>query len=293
VGDSFKIDRSQIPPIEERIKAEDERLEGLLGDVLYPVTFMDGDKVISTVMTGYGKEPSFPEYEGAAGWMDEEGNHWIEGYTKVKGATVLHPCRSATVGTMPTATDVASTDIVFWEGASPDDRIDLSVLDGQRGKEIVAAVGQSYTWDVVSSEQSYSGRSLNLGIRNLDMPGRAAEEFSDRVSAYLSFDQAGQDAGDAWVTYALPDCLKDERNVDMYEVGGGKPTFLRTLEADDGTIWWKYSGEDEVVLAGSEIPPAPEKKDDGSLYLMIAAVVIAVLIAAAAYAVVRRKRAKG
>ncbi len=292
VGDSFKIDRSQIPPIEEKIKAEDERLEGLLGDVLYPVTFMDGDKVISTVMTGYGKEPAFPEYEGAAGWMDGEGDHWIEGYTKVKGATVLHPCRSVTVGSMPTAADVASTDIVFWEGASPGDRIDLSVLDGQHGKEIVAAVGQAYSWDVVSSEQSYSGKSLNLGIRNMDMPGRAAEEFSDRVSAYLSFDQAGQDAGDAWITYALPDCLKDEKSVDMYEVGGGKTTFLRTLEADDGTIWWKYSGENDVVLAGSEIPPAPEKEDNRALYLMIAAVIIVVLIAAAAYAIVRKKRAR-
>ncbi|MBP5203751.1 MAG: hypothetical protein J6Z16_03865 [Candidatus Methanomethylophilaceae archaeon] len=290
VGNSFKIDKSQIPPIEKKIREEDERLEDLLGDVLYPVKFVDGDKTISTVMAGYGKEPVFPDYEPAAGWMTEDGTHWIKGYSRVAGETVLYPCHSKTVYSVPTAADVESSDILNWNGAKPGDSIDLSVFNGQYGKEIVADVDGGYVWDVVSSESSYSGKTLNLGIRNADMPATVADDFERRVSSYLSFDQAGSNIGDAWVTYVLPDSLKGEKSVDMYEVGGGSPVFLRTVQVDDGSIWWKYSGENDVVLAGSELPPEPEKERDEGLMLIIIAVIAVALIAVAAWAISRRRK---
>jgi hypothetical protein len=290
VGNSFKIDRSQIAPIEEKIRNEDKRLENLLGDVLYPVKFVDGDKTISTVMAGYGKEPAFPDYEPAAGWMTEDGTHWIKGYSRITGETVLYPCHSKTLDSAPTAADVGSADILFWNGARPTDSLDLSVFNGQYGKEIVADVDGGYTWDVVSSEDSYTGRILNLGIRNTDMPTAVADDFKGRVSSYLSFDQAGYGIGDAWVTYTLPESLKEEKSVDMYEVGSGSPVFLRTAQVDDGSIWWKYTGENDVVLAGSDLPPEPEKERDEGLMLIIIGVVIVALIAAAAWAVSKHRK---
>ncbi|MBO4798875.1 MAG: hypothetical protein J5494_08935, partial [Candidatus Methanomethylophilaceae archaeon] len=202
-GDSFKIPPQEADKIRGRVLAENDKLESLLYHVPYPVTFRDGDKVISEVMAGYGTEPAFPEYTSpsgeAAGWKFEDGTPWVRGVNVVKGETVLYPAYSKTVTDKPSAGDLDDADIIIWKKGSSAEELDLGFLDGTYGKVLIVDVNNgSYTWELPAVGGPYSGKTLKTLISPSD---RESEISGKYESVTLGFEQAGTRVDGLLVSY--------------------------------------------------------------------------------------------